>query len=109
MPGLGNLQGDGMGEGWSDFYAVSLSSAPTDDPDAVYAMGGYVTHQLGGWDRELLLRHPHFPLHDGHDENPLTYKDIDPTQISPHTGIPRSPINPFDPSSASEVHQQGEI
>ena len=39
-------------------------------------------------------------------KNPLTFKDIDPTQASAHAGIPRSPIIG---SSAAEVHNQGEV
>lgn len=107
--GLGNLQGDGMGEGWSDFYALALGSEPTDDPDAVYAMGGYVTYQLGGLTENYYFGIRTFPFSTDMTKNPLTYKDIDPTQISPHAGVPRSPISPFDPSQADEVHQQGEV
>src|SRR5207302_5396281 len=39
-------------------------------------------------------------------KNPLTFKDIDPTQASAHTGVPRSPITSTDPT---EVHNQGEV
>src|SRR6185436_18398735 len=42
-------------------------------------------------------------------KNPFTFKDIDPTQISPHAGVPRSPITPFNTAEADEVHHQGEI
>ena len=37
---LGSLQGNGMGEGWSDFYALCLLGQPTDDPNAAYPFGG---------------------------------------------------------------------
>ena len=39
-------------------------------------------------------------------KNPLTFKDIDPTQASAHAGIPKGPIGS---STASEVHNQGEV
>src|SRR5207247_1717763 len=42
------LQTAGMGEGWSDFYALSLASEAGDNPDAVYATGGYVGFQFFG-------------------------------------------------------------
>ena len=39
----------GLGEGWSDFYALSLlNGTQTDDPDATYASGAYATYRLGG-------------------------------------------------------------
>lgn len=107
--GLGNLQGDGMGEGWSDFYALSLLSSPEDDPDAVYAAAGYAGYQLGGLAENYYFGLRHFPYTTDMTKNPFTYKDVDPNQVIPHAGVPRSPIYPFDPTEASEVHHQGEI
>ena len=106
---LGTLQSDGMGEGWSDFYALSLLSQPSDNPDAVYAMGGYPTFQLGGLTQNYYYGIRHFPYSTDTAKNPFTFKDIDPTQISPHAGVPRSPIYPFNAQEASEVHHQGEV
>ncbi len=41
--------GQGMGEGWSDFYALSLlNNTNADDPNAQYASGAYATYKLGG-------------------------------------------------------------
>ena len=38
----------GMGEGWSDFYALSLlNNTNADNPDARYASGAYATYKLG--------------------------------------------------------------
>ncbi len=107
--GLGNLQGDGMGEGWSDFYALCLLSEPGDDPDATYAMGGYVTYRLYGLQENYYFGVRHFPYSTDMSKNPFTFKDIDPNQISSHPGVPRSPIYPFDPREADEVHHQGEV
>jgi hypothetical protein len=39
--GLGNIMGVGMGEGWSDFYALALLAEPFDGTIAPYAYGGY--------------------------------------------------------------------
>ena len=106
---LGNLQGDGMGEGWSDFYALALLSQTNDNPDAVYANVGYSTYQYAGLTENYYYGIRHFPYTTDMSKNPFTYKDIDPTQISPHAGVPRSPIYPFDSTEASEVHHQGEV
>lgn len=106
---LGTLQSDGMGEGWSDFYALCLLSEPSDDPDGVYSTGGYATYQFAGLAQNYYFGIRHFPYSTDLNKNPFTFKDIDPTQISPHAGVPRSPIYPFNPQEASEVHHQGEI
>lgn len=108
---LGSLQGDGMGEGWSDFYAAALLSKTTDDPDASYCSGGYVTYDIAGtgFDQNYYFGIRRYPYSTDMQKNPLTFKDIDPAQISPHTGVPLSPLNPFDPRMADEVHMQGEV
>lgn len=108
--GLGNLQGDGMGEGWSDFYAESLLSEPGDDPDAAYANGGYPTYLLGGLNQNYYFGIRRYPYSTDLTKNPLTFKDIDPGQASPHSGVPMSPLySPFSAASADEVHFQGEV
>ena len=43
---IGHPQAGALGEGWSDFYALSLLSEENDDIHAKYAMGGYVTYQV---------------------------------------------------------------
>lgn len=103
------LQSDGMGEGWSDFVSLSLLAEPGDDPDATYSTGGYLTTQLFGLQQNYYFGIRHFPYSTDMTKNPFTFKDIDPSQISPHPGVPRSPIYPFDPLEADEVHHQGEV
>jgi hypothetical protein len=44
--GLFASQSQGMGEGWSDFYALCLLSEAGDDPDANYAAGACSTRRL---------------------------------------------------------------
>jgi uncharacterized repeat protein (TIGR01451 family) len=106
---LGSLQGNGMGEGWSDFYALCLSGQPTDDPNLAYPMGGYVTYRFFGMTQNYYYGIRHYPYCTDMTKNPFTYKDIDPTRISPHTGVPLSPLYPFDPNEGPEVHHQGEV
>jgi subtilisin-like proprotein convertase family protein len=108
--GLDNLQGGGMGEGWSDFYAISLLSEPADDPDTAYAAGGYATLDFGplGTDNYFYgIRR--FPYSTDPTINPLTWADTDPTQIDTTDGL--YPESPLDQSSngADEVHNVGEI
>ena len=107
--GISALQTAGMGEGWSDFYALSLNSQASDDPDAAYAAGGYVTYRLAGLLQNYYFGVRHYPYCTDMTKNPFTFKDIDPNQVIPHTGVPLSPIYPFDTAEASEVHHQGEV
>jgi hypothetical protein len=44
--GISALQTEGMGEGWSDFYALSLLSEPGDNVNGCYACGAYVSYLL---------------------------------------------------------------
>ena len=107
--GIFELQTAGMGEGWSDFYGLSLLSEPTDPINGNWAAGGYVTYQLGGFANyeNYYFGIRRYPYSTELLKNPLTFKDIDPLQASVHPGIPRSPL--IGPSPAEEVHAQGEV
>jgi uncharacterized repeat protein (TIGR01451 family) len=109
--GISSLQTAGMGEGWSDFYALCLLSETSDALDGNYAMGGYATYQLAGlpYTDNYYFGIRHFPYATNLLRNPLTFKDIDPRQISSHPGVPRSPVYPFNPNEAAQVHHQGEV
>jgi len=107
---LGSLQGNGMGEGWSDFYSEALLNPTNASPDAAYASGGYVTYLFYGLDQNYYYGIRRYPYSTDVSKNPLTFKDIDPTQALAHKGVPLSPLfSPFDPRSADEVHNQGEV
>src|SRR5687767_13687758 len=104
--GMSQLQSRGMGEGWSDFYAMALLSEPGDDVNRNYANGGYPTFQLGGQPENYYFGIRRYPYSTNLAKNPLTFKDIDPTQASAHAGIPRSLIAS---PSATVVHNIGEV
>ena len=105
--GISALQSEGMGEGWSDFYALSLLSEPTDDVNATYAMGGYATYQFFGLTQNYYYGIRRYPYSTDMSKNPLTFRDIDPTQASFHSGVPISPV--FGGGAPDEVHNQGEV
>jgi len=107
--GIGTVQAAGMGEGWSDFYALALLSEPGDDLDAAYPFGAYVTFQLARLAENYYYGIRRYPYSTDLSKNPLTFKDIDPSQISPHSGVPMNPIYTFNPLDAAEVHAQGEV
>ncbi len=82
-------QSAGMGEGWSDWYAMSILSKPGDDPRASYPYGSYVTRKFNQGIRRLAYS-------TDLKINPETYADIDPTQ-SRFT------------SNVTEIHNVGEV
>ncbi len=109
--GLSAIQSEGLGEGWSDFYALALLSEATDNIHGNYAKGAYVTHLvIPGFTQNYYYGIRRYPYSTDMTKNPLTFKDIDPAQASPHSGVPLSPwFAPFNSNAAGEVHNQGEV
>ena len=110
--GIDALQTAGMGEGWSDFYALALLASPTNDADATYPVGAYASyHGFGSaFEENYYYGIRHYPYCTDTNKNPLTFADIDPARASAHAGVPRSPLlGAFQASQASEVHGQGEV
>ena len=67
-----------MGEGWSDFYALSLlNNTNADDPDGSYATGAYATYRLGGLPDNYIYGIRRFPYSTDNAVNPLTWADVD--------------------------------
>jgi alpha-tubulin suppressor-like RCC1 family protein len=111
---LGDTQSDGMGEGWSDFYALCLLSEAGDDVNGNYACGGYASYQIGGAGdtSSYYFGIRRYPYTTDMTRNPLTFKDIDPAQAdycasgAPyHTGM----FGSCGTADAREVHNEGEV
>jgi hypothetical protein len=66
----GSIQGRGMGEGWSDFFAMSFLNGSDRALDDSFPTGSYVTQ------RERGVRV--YPYTTRLDQNPLTFGDIQP-------------------------------
>lgn len=107
--GISQLQSAGLGEGWSDFYALALLSEPADDLDGTYPAGAYASHLFYGLTENYYFGIRRYPYCTDLAKNPLTFKDIDPNQASPHAGVPMNPLWGFNPADAAEVHNQGEV
>lgn len=106
--GISALQPSGMGEGWSDFYALSLLSQSSDDLDGTYPAGAYASYQLGGETENYYYGIRRYPYTTDMRKNPLTFKDIDPSKADAHAGVPVNPLIGAL-SDSSEVHNQGEV
>src|SRR5262249_32810307 len=112
--GLNFHTGAGLGEGWSDFYAMALLyDRPGDDPAAQYPAAGYSTYLLGlgtlppGTFRDnYIYADRFFPYTTDNQINPLTLADADQTTLDLSGGIPPAP---FGPVGASESHFLGTI
>jgi uncharacterized repeat protein (TIGR01451 family) len=104
-------EGGGMGEGWSDFYAMSLThNTNAFDPNAEYAEGAYATYQFLGLTDNYLYGIRRFPYSTNNSVNPLTWADVDDVTYNPAGGITPSPLLPdFSGGGALEVHNIGEI
>lgn len=104
--GLSNNQGQGMGEGWSDFAAMLMSVRHTDltAPNNDHWQGAY---SVGGY----LLNNNYFgirraPYSTDFAKNPLTFKHIQNGVALPNT----APLAfGQDGSNNAEVHNTGEI
>ena len=112
--GLNNSQSQGMGEGWSDFYAITLLSQSGDSLSANTSAGGYVLFDYladgGGYPRfreNYYFGIRRYPYSTDMSKNPLTFKDIDFQQADTHDGVPKSQRRAF--SGGGEVHDQGEV
>jgi extracellular elastinolytic metalloproteinase len=78
------LQSGGMGEGWSDFYALMFTQRATDTQNAAYPQGTYVLNQA--------------PTGNGSRTYPYSYD----MSIDPHTWNDYGTVT-------TEVHYAGEI
>src|ERR1041385_5903703 len=104
-----------MGEGWSDFYAKALMAKATEDVNGIYPSGPWVTlNYLPGFTDNYYYGFRRFPYAvmsnvgaNGRPHNPLTFADIDPTQIDLSAGA--YPRGPGGSQQAFEVHASGEV
>ncbi|MDP1663106.1 MAG: M36 family metallopeptidase, partial [Phycisphaerales bacterium] len=104
---LSSSQSGGMGEGWSDFLALSINSQPVDDPNAVYTMGPYATYLLSGLTRNYYFGIRRYPYTTDMNKGPLTLGDIDSALYNVSASVPRSSARPS--GSNSGVHDYGEV
>ena len=115
--GLATNMARGMGEGWSDFYAHAMLSEPTDPANGVYPMGAYSTYFAFGFftgnSYYGIRRFPKAVMSStggpqSRPHNPLTFADIDQSQINVADGA--FPQGTFGGSgSADQVHNAGEV
>jgi len=107
-------QADGMGEGWSDFYALALLTDASEDVHGTFAVGAYSSYKLGGSGdtQNYYFGIRRYPYSTDMAKNPLTYNDIDSAQADNcSSGAPyhSASFGPCSADRAGEVHSVGEV
>jgi len=118
--GLGTNMSAGLGEGWSDFYALSLLSGATDPVHGIYPVGSYSSYlATSGYTGNTYYgnrRAPRAPIgylggadatRPGRPHNPHTFADIDATRFDIGDGA--FDPGPFGSTTVDQVHNLGEI
>lgn len=107
--GIEGIQGRGMGEGWSDYFALSLLSDPEADTAKTFPFAPYVAHSAGDepFHDNYYFGLRRFPYSTDQTINPLTFHDIDPSSFSTPEDVPISPI--VAPGNPGRIHQVGEV
>jgi uncharacterized repeat protein (TIGR01451 family)/fimbrial isopeptide formation D2 family protein len=100
----------GMGEGWSDFYALSLlNNTNADDPNGRFASGAYATYKIAaGYLDNYVYGIRRFPYTTDNSVNPMTWADVDDVTNNLSGGIAADPLG-FNLNGGLEVHNAGEI
>lgn len=107
---LNGIQSRGMGEGWSDFFGLSLNAEAGDDPHAVFAPVAFVTHLLSGMTTNYYFGIRRFPYTTDPNKNPATFADIDDAQVFYPPEVPSSPgVGSFISTTASQEHNVGSV
>jgi hypothetical protein len=108
--GIDELVTRGMGEGWSDFYALALLANPASNEEDAVAMGGYSTYLLEGMDTNYYFGIRRYPYSPDKNKNPLTLQDVNQFTARLHDGIPLSPAFwTFSNDNPDQFHNMGEI
>ncbi|HZH33767.1 MAG TPA: M36 family metallopeptidase, partial [Pyrinomonadaceae bacterium] len=120
--GLGTNMARGMGEGWSDFYAISMLSEAADNPLGIHAVGGYLTFNItNGYTSNYYYGMRRFPYAvisslgaNGRPHNPLTFRHLNSDcnlQIGTTTTaiISAYPRGPLGVTQCDQIYNAAEI
>ncbi len=114
--GLTNNRGGSMGEGWSDFYALTLLSQESDPANGIYAAGAYATLNvfgIGTTNSYYGIRRFPYAVYsstggpNNRPYNPLTFADFN-NGCNLSDGAYAASA-PFAANACTEVHNAGEV
>ena len=109
--GINQHQTEGLDEGWSDFYALALSSESTDNIRGTYQFAGFAGYK---YTSPTFLENYYFgirpyPCSIDMAKDPMTLGDLysSPNGVGdPHPGIP---LNPISSGFLNEEHAFGQV
>ncbi len=105
--GLSNTQGEGMGEGWGDFFAICMTSQAGDNfAKGAFAVGGW-TDLTATFKDNYYFSIRRYPYSADLKKNPLTFKHISAGALLPSG--PGSPPRRPTGGGNNEVHNVGEV
>ncbi|AMV24427.1 Fungalysin metallopeptidase (M36) [Gemmata sp. SH-PL17] len=105
--GLNNTQGEGMGEGWGDFFAICMTSQAGDNfAKGAFAVGGW-TDLTATFKDNYYFSIRRYPYSADLKKNPLTFKHISAGALLPSG--PGSPPRRPTGGGNNEVHNVGEV
>jgi hypothetical protein len=112
--GLSTNMARGMGEGWSDFYALAMLSEPTDDQCGIHALGSYSIFGIFPGSANYYYGIRRFPTarifctgSNGNPHNPLTFSNLNAGNCSNFpSAFPRGPLGTV---VCDQIHNAGEI
>ncbi|MEO8460980.1 MAG: M36 family metallopeptidase, partial [Dokdonella sp.] len=110
--GLNWSPAGGLGEGWSDFVALSLlNNTNADNPNGRYASGAYATYKFTSatYLDNYVYGIRRFPYSTDNSVNPMTWADVDDVTNNLSGGISPTPLAFFNDNGGMEVHNSGEI
>ena len=100
----------GMGEGWSDFYAIALLAQPIDNPDDAFCFGGYTDYLFNNVETNYYSGIRRYPYSPEKSKNPLTLLDTITDKARVHDGIVLNKmLLNFSNQNPAEVHNVGEV
>ena len=112
--GISAYQTQAMGEGWSDFYALSLLSTPGADINGTYPEAAFSTYRwhTNAFEQNYYFGIRPYPCSIDMTKSPQTLIDVtDDGFHDPHPGVPLSLM--FNPALGleflNEIHPVGEV
>jgi extracellular elastinolytic metalloproteinase len=102
--GLSNVQGGAMGEGWGDFFAISMTSQAGDNfASGVFCVGGW-TDIRPNFKDNYYFSIRRYPYSADMTKNPLTFRHIAANAV-----LPPGPARQRTNGGPNEEHNAGEV
>ncbi len=107
--GISATPAQGMGEGWSDFYAIALLATPSTNVDLAQPSSPYAYYLVGRSEQNYYFGSRRYPYSTSFSINPLTLQDTSSTPRL-HHGVSYNPFWSTLPDvNPTRIHNVGEV